>query len=121
MMKFFFNLKKTSFNSHVPHDAAQIIIKQQFCLRAPSATYHFGVYMMDYNCGLACLMDESLFYFRANLTHEISHILGMINDDNTTCTCGRKVCIMNTALSASEAFSNCSYSIFWDAIPKGVA
>ncbi|XP_032775307.1 disintegrin and metalloproteinase domain-containing protein 29 [Rattus rattus] len=112
MMENFCKWKQFSFNKRVVHDSAHIIVKQDFCVNDLTASYFSGVCNINLNCGLECIMDDRLASFRTYMTHEIGHVLGMMNDEGNYCTCGRNICIMNKKLSPSDAFSNCSYEQF---------
>ncbi|XP_008845390.1 disintegrin and metalloproteinase domain-containing protein 25-like [Nannospalax galili] len=112
MMVQFCKWKKYSFNKRVSHDAAHIIMKQDFCNDTLATTYFSGLCNTNKNCGVECIMDDSLASFRTYMTHEIGRALGMMNDDGRYCTCGKNICIMNKHLLPSEAFSNCSYNDF---------
>uniref|UniRef100_A0A8C0XQS9 Disintegrin and metalloproteinase domain-containing protein 21 n=1 Tax=Castor canadensis TaxID=51338 RepID=A0A8C0XQS9_CASCN len=114
MVKRFCEWKKTSFNSRVSHDAAHIIVRQNFCNTMLCMTYLGGICSSHYNCGLECMMDDEIIWFRSSVTHELGHTLGMSNDDGKNCTCGRNICIMNKNIVPSEAFSNCSYEMFFE-------
>lgn len=57
-------------------------------------------------------MDDNLASFQTYMTHEIGHVLRMMNDEGKYCTCERSICIMNKKLAPSDAFSNCSYEQF---------
>ncbi|XP_034376780.1 disintegrin and metalloproteinase domain-containing protein 21-like [Arvicanthis niloticus] len=112
MMENFCKWKQSSFNKRVVHDSAHIIVKQDFCVNDLTVSYFSGVCNIDLNCGLECIMDDRLASFRTYMTHEIGHVLGMMNDEGNYCTCGRNICIMNKKLAPSDAFSNCSYEQF---------
>ncbi|XP_051025754.1 disintegrin and metalloproteinase domain-containing protein 25-like [Acomys russatus] len=118
MMVEFCKWKKYSFNKRVDHDSAHIIVKQDFCINDLTMSYFSGVCNINLNCGVECIMDEELSSFRTYVTHEIGHVLGMMDDEGTYCTCGRNTCVMNKKLLPSDAFSNCSYEQFTETISK---
>ncbi|XP_006971021.1 disintegrin and metalloproteinase domain-containing protein 21-like [Peromyscus maniculatus bairdii] len=118
MMEQFCKWKKSSFNSRVAHDSAHIIVKQDFCYKDVTLSYFSEVCNINLNCGLECIMDDGLASFRTYVTHEIGHTLGMTNDDSNSCTCERKICVMNKRRIPSDAFSNCSYAQYLETISR---
>lgn len=118
MMEQFCKWKKFSFNKRVAHDSAHIIVKQDFCINDLTTSYFSKVCNINLNCGLECIMDDGLASFRTYVTHEIGHILGMMNDEGNYCSCGRNICVMNKKLLPSDTFSNCSYEQFLQTISR---
>lgn len=69
------------------------------------------------NCAVNSFMSDSMADMAFILAHEMGHNLGMLHDDST-CTCGRKSCIMAPAKSNSNKFSNCSYEELYKTITR---
>ncbi|XP_047405607.1 disintegrin and metalloproteinase domain-containing protein 21-like [Sciurus carolinensis] len=115
MLRAFCNWKKVSFNSRVSHDAAHIVIKQDFCNTKPFTSHYKGICDINRNCGLECILSDQLLPFASAVAHELGHNLWM-RDDDSTCVCGKSICIMNKEVSPAEVFSNCSYAAFFNII-----
>ncbi|KAM4836957.1 disintegrin and metalloproteinase domain-containing protein 20-like [Thomomys bottae] len=108
--------KEYKLRGRVVQDSVYIIIKQPLCLIRSTFSFHAGVCNRD-NCGIICATDNGIGEMTVFLTHELGHTLGMW-DDEETCTCEKKICIMNNALKPADTFSNCSYNSFFKTIAE---
>ncbi|XP_054573612.1 disintegrin and metalloproteinase domain-containing protein 25-like [Eptesicus fuscus] len=107
--------KKASFNERFPHDVAHVFVKHGYGVTV-GLSFVGRVCDYDFNCGVNSFMNDNVYNFAYTVTHEIGHNLGMEHDDDRTCTCGHKQCIMFPARSNATRFSNCSYASFINTI-----
>lgn len=91
------------------HDAAHIIIKQDFWKRMPLAIFYSGECNINKNCELECIMDNNLRKFASTLVYVLGDILGVgVNYEYYQCGKKIKACIMNSEVEPSMSISNCN-------------
>lgn len=111
----FCNWKKKNIVNQIRHDIIHLFPRQGYGMYLGLA--NVGTVCRANNCAVNSFMSDSMADMAFILAHEMGHNLGMLHDDST-CTCGRKSCIMAPAKSNSNKFSNCSYEELYKTITR---
>ncbi|KAL8173974.1 UNVERIFIED_CONTAM: Disintegrin and metalloproteinase domain-containing protein 9 [Gekko kuhli] len=93
------------------HDSAQFVLKRPFGGTAGMA-YVGTVCSKSHAGGINVFGQMSVQMFASIVAHELGHNLGMNHDDERTCTCEVKNCIMSSGASGAMNFSSCSADDF---------
>ncbi|XP_012380670.2 disintegrin and metalloproteinase domain-containing protein 29 [Dasypus novemcinctus] len=109
--------KVKNFSHRVQHDVIQLYINKGL-KGLPGIAYMGGVCKTPYNCAVITSFKQNVNHFANFVAHELGHVLGMPHDD-TTCSCGHRICIMNAKKVLSARFSNCSYAHLWRTLTQG--
>ncbi|XP_037338565.2 disintegrin and metalloproteinase domain-containing protein 9 [Pungitius pungitius] len=93
------------------HDSAQLVLKKSFGGTAGMA-YVSTVCSRSHGGGINAFLSNNVASFASIVAHELGHNLGMNHDDNRSCSCSVKACIMNSGATGSMNFSSCSADDF---------